>query len=243
MPNSNTGTVRSAELPSPNNARNLSIESVAGSEVESSSRLQEDTLHRRRNIPGKKNSAGGHDESGRLGDASTSTSPKAHGSISSALKIESADTPIDVKSSASEMNSRNIAEAIRLLSVWTTRAKQLREEQEIHLQRAQELQEQIRAGELACGRMTQQVLEAQEEIRSLTQKVLETREAIVIRKRHIKEDEEKLSQELRAKERKMEEVMSIVSRVNKITLETSTAISDGDGPHYTIWTDQTTRGA
>ena len=127
------------------------------------------------------------------------------------------------------MSLGNITERVRLLRILTIRAEQLRKEQDIHLQRAQELREQVKVGELACGRMTQQVLDAQETIRRLTQKVLETREAIVTRKRHIQEDEEKLSQELQSRERKMEEVMSIVSHLNTIVLETSADISVGNG--------------
>lgn len=126
------------------------------------------------------------------------------------------------------MNLGNAADKARWLSSLTTRAEKLREEQEMHLQKAQELRGQIKAAELACGRMTEQVLGTQETIRQLTQRVLEAQDAIVIRKRHIKEDEERLSQELRSRERKMDEILSIVSQVNALALETSTETSVGN---------------
>jgi len=233
-PNSNTGAVRNAELPLPNSAESSSVGSILGSEGqnyadskqrEMPSFIQDDTLRQRRNIPGKKSIAGENDEKGKFYDTSTMAPPKLPSSTSSS------HTSIDVNASTSEMSLGTVAEKMRLLSTLTAQAEQLRKEQETHQHRAHGLRDKIKAAELACGRMTQHVLEAQERIRQLTLTVMETREAIVTRKRHIKEDEEQLSRELQSRERKMEEVMLIVSEVNRIALETSTETSIAHRTH------------
>lgn len=106
-------------------------------------------------------------------------------------------------------------EKVRRLSTLTARVQKLREEQQMHIQRAQGLETQIKEGELACGRMIQQVLQIQQ--------------AIEIRKRHVKEDKKILSEELQSKECKMEEMDSILSQMNEIGFETNAEGSGGDG--------------
>jgi septal ring factor EnvC (AmiA/AmiB activator) len=119
-------------------------------------------------------------------------------------------------------------ERVRRLSRLTARAEELRGQQEGHQQRAQELRGQIKAGELACGRMTQQMLEIQAAMTQMSQQVLEIQRAIGLRKRHINEDEERLSQELRSRARKTEEIMEIVSQTNAIAVAMSAEASIGN---------------
>ena len=125
------------------------------------------------------------------------------------------------------MTPGSAVESVHLLGDLAARAEQLRQEQERHQQRAQALRVQIEQAELACGRMTQEMLDAQEMIRRWNQKVIETRQAITTRKRHIKEDEEELSRELKFKEDRMEEIMLLVSRMNAVSLQMTTDISMG----------------
>ena len=153
---------------------------------------------------------------------------KPHGLQSSILKTEPADAPVDIKSPTSGRSPKNVVENAHRLTVLTSRANQLKEEQEMHSERAEELRGNINQAELACGRMTQQLLDAQEDMRKLSQRIQGTQEAIRIRKRHIREDEERLSGELRSRDRKMEQIMSILSQMHSLALDTSSQTSAGD---------------
>ncbi|KIX06958.1 uncharacterized protein Z518_04934 [Rhinocladiella mackenziei CBS 650.93] len=148
-----------------------------------------------------------------------------HTPINSTVKTEAADAPVDIKLSFPKTSSGEGQETFRQLKILSARAEQLRKEQETHLQKAQELQRLIEAGELACGRMTQQVLQTQEVIRQMTRQVAETQNAIDIRRRHINEDEDRLSQEMRSRARKTEEIMSIVSQINTLAIEANAEAS------------------
>jgi len=219
----NVSVVRCAELASPDPAGKSSVESL--SDAEGSERLPSDeskprlglqkgNLRQRRNVSGKSSTDIKSDALKRFSDTTTTTSTNPRIRSRCVLKRAVTDAPVDVKVSCSRTNSENSMEKVRRLNKLTARVQELREEQQMHNQRAQGLEKQIKEGELACGRMIQQVLQIQQ--------------AIEIRKRHVKEDKEILSKELLSKECKMEEMDSILSRMNEIGMETNAEDSDGD---------------
>lgn len=138
--------------------------------------------------------------------ASTSRPSRDHASNS--------ESSTEMEGLSPRTNSEGLVEKVRQLGTLTAQADKLAKEQAIHTKRAKELEEQIKQGELACGRMLQQTLELQR--------------AIEIRKKHIKEDRKELSDELSLREVKMEQIKSIVSSINKLTIETNAEVSIGD---------------
>lgn len=95
----------------------------------------------------------------------------------------------------------------------TTRAQQLTEEQKMHSERAQQLDEQIKQDELKYGQMLQHLLKLQR--------------AIDLKKKHIQEDKETQEQEQLSYHSKTEEIRLVVARINAIAMDEDCGSSAG----------------
>ena len=186
----------------------------------------EQLLHQRRSSSVKRAALNPSDNLGRLDDSSIT----GYASFEALTKSSAEMTNFRPRQALKQMlrlpprrdcslltlGSEVLRDKLRQLSTLTAQAHKLAEEQANNKKRANDLEEQIQKGELACGRMLQQALELQN--------------AIEIKKRHLKEDKKKLTSELSSSETKIEEIRSIVSRINALTMETNAGISDG-GSH------------
>ena len=115
------------------------------------------------------------------------------------------------------VNTKTIPNKIQRLSTLTAQAQKLGEEHREHTETAKQLEAHITESELACGRMFQEVLRLQQ--------------IIEMRKRHMKEDRERLLSEQSLKESKSERIRLIISQINSLTMETNAEMSAGHLQH------------
>lgn len=109
-----------------------------------------------------------------------------------------------------------------------TRATHLGNEQHLHAQTAIALENKVKEGDLACGRMlqasldlqsqidmmNQQMVELQKRVRDAVQKKNEISQAINLRMTHVNDDRKKLVEEKRLQEQNTQEILAILREID-----------------------------
>jgi septal ring factor EnvC (AmiA/AmiB activator) len=120
---------------------------------------------------------------------------------------------VSIKSEATPPTQENLSEKIRAMGTLTAQAQRLGEEQTQHSARAQQLDDQIKQGEVKFGKLMQDFLQLER--------------ALELKKKHIAEDKEARERELASYQAKTEQIRSIITRVNAIATDENVGSSTG----------------